>query len=60
MCREGVTPYEDDHNLSPHNDDLNGNEEIVTLYTFKYVHLVVNASVVVLVEDLHPHEGIEN
>lgn len=60
MCRESVTPEEDDHDLSPNNDELNDNEEVIPLYSFEDVHLVVNASVVVLIENLHPDEGIED
>lgn len=60
MCREGVTTNEDDHDLSPNNDELDANEEVIPLYAFEDVHLVVDASVVVLVEYLHPHEGIED
>lgn len=60
MCREGVTADEYDHDLSPNNDELDADEEIIPLYAFEDVHLVVDASVVVLVENLHPNEGIED
>ena len=60
MCREGITADEDDHDLSPNNYELDADEEVIPLYAFEYVHLIVDASVVVLVEDLHPNEGIED
>ena len=51
---------EDDHDLSPNNDELDGNEEVVPVHSFEDVHFVVDASIVILVEDLHPDEGIED
>ena len=60
MCREGVTAEEDDDDLSPDNDKLDANEEVIPLYAFEDVHLIVDASVIVLVENLHPDEGVEN
>lgn len=60
MCREGMPPEEDDHNLSPNNDELNGNEEVIPVHSFEDIHFVIDASIVILVENLHPDEGIED
>lgn len=60
MCGEGITANEDDHNLSSNNDKLDANEKIIPLYAFKDVHLVINAPIVVLIKDLHPHKSIED
>lgn len=60
MCRKGVTPNEDNHDLSSDDDELNANKEVIPLHAFEDVQFVVDASVVVLVENLHPDEGIED
>ena len=51
---------EDNHDLSPNDDELDGNEEVVPVHSFEDIHFVVDASVVILVENLHPDEGIED
>ena len=50
---------EDDHDLSPNDDELYGNEKVVSMHSLEDIHFVVDASIVVLVENLHPDEGIE-
>ena len=60
MCGEGITANEDDHNLSSNNDELDANEKIISLHAFEDVHLVINAPIIVLIKDLHPHKGIED
>ena len=60
MCGEGVTADEDDHDLSSNNDELDAKKKKISVHAFEDVHLVIDAPVVVLIEDLHPHKGIED
>jgi hypothetical protein len=60
MSRKCSAPNLYDYDLTRNDDELNPNEKPVTLYTLKYVEFVIKSSVVVLVEYLHPNEGIEH
>lgn len=59
MSRKCSAPNLYDYDLTPNDDELNPNEKPITLYTLEYVEFVIESSVVVLVEYLHPNKGIE-
>lgn len=59
MSRECSTPYLYDHDLTRNDDKLNANEKPISLHTFEYVEFVVESSIVVLIEYLHPNKSIE-
>lgn len=54
------TTNEDDHDLTTDHDAIDTKEPVVLEHAFEDVELVVKPSVVELVENLHPHEGIED
>lgn len=57
---ESLATDEYNENLGAADNKLDADEEKVALYAFKDVELVVQPASVVLIEDLHPHESIED
>ena len=57
---ESGAAHEDDHNLPSYDDELYGHEKVIPLNAFEDVEFVVQATIVVLIEDLHPDEGVED
>jgi hypothetical protein len=57
---EGTRANEDDQHLETNHEDVNEDEELVAVNALENVELVVQTSVVKLVEDLYPDEGVEN
>lgn len=57
---EGLATDENDGDLQTDHENVNEDEELIALQTLKDVVLVVQSSVVELIENLHPHKGIED
>ncbi len=57
---ECTTTNEDDGDLCTNHDAVDANEEVVVLQTSENVELVIQTTIVELVEDLHPNESVEN
>ena len=60
MHRESRATNEDDHDLAGDDDELNGDEEVIACDPFEDVQLIVQAPIVILIEDLHPHKRVED
>ena len=58
--RKGMATYENDQDLSTHDDELNSNEPPIAEHAFKNIETIVQAARVPLVEYLHPNKGIEH
>lgn len=57
---ECLASDENDHHLSGDNESVDTQEPIVAEHAFEDVKAVIEAAVVEFVEDLHPHECVEN
>lgn len=60
MYGESSTTDEHNENLSTNNDELNADEPVIFDHAFENVEAIIETSSVPLIEDLHPHEGVEN
>lgn len=49
-----------DHCLAADHEDVDADEEPVAVEVFKHIELVVQPSIVELVEDLHPDERVKH
>ena len=57
---ERYATNEHDHDLTTHDDDLNGYEVPVSENAFEDVVTIIESSTVVLIKDLHPDKDVEN
>lgn len=57
---ESTRSDKDNGNLQSNHEDVDDDEELIAVDTFEDVELVVETTVVELVEDLHPYEGVED
>lgn len=57
---EGLATNKDDGNLGADHNAVDDDEEVVAVNTLKDVELIIQPTVVELVEDLHPHKGVED
>jgi hypothetical protein len=56
-CRR---PVHRNQHLRRHHDDIHRNEIVVPMYTNEYVEFVIQASIVILVENLEPDKHVED
>ncbi len=59
VCAESFATNEYYHDLPRNDDELNADEQVIPLNPLKNVHLVVEPSVVILIENCHPNKRIE-
>ena len=59
MNRECGATDEHDEDLTSNDDELDADEPVVFVHSFKDVKAIVKASRIPLIEYLHPHECIE-
>lgn len=59
VYRKCCTSNEDNQNLTTYDDELYAHEPVIFEHSFENVEVIVEASAIVLVEDLHPYECIE-
>lgn len=60
MSGERSTTHFHDHDLTCNNNKLNADEKPVSVHPLQDVEVVVESSVVVLIENLHPNKSIEH
>ena len=56
---KGLAAHVHDHDLAADHDRVDAEEPVVSAHAFKDIEVVIEASVVEFIEDLHPHEGVE-